>query len=80
MKDKPFSWYLQEALKELEKEDWDSERCEKLLTEYCNSVPAEVVIDNKTGETIQIKAESPEKALAEALKKLSPGVRTIVEE
>lgn len=39
-----------------------------------------VEIDSFSGETVRVKANSPEKALAEALSKLTPGVKTIVEE
>jgi len=37
-----------------------------------------VEIDSLSGETVQVKADSPEKALAEALQKLTPGVKTSV--
>jgi len=37
-----------------------------------------VEIDSLSGETVQVKADSPEKALAEALQKLTPGVKTVV--
>ncbi|MEO2083735.1 MAG: hypothetical protein ABGX12_06910 [Desulfurobacteriaceae bacterium] len=77
MKDKTFDCYLQEALKELEKpcEEFDSKKCEELIARAVR-----VVIDNTTGETVQVKAQTPEKALAEALSKLTPGVKTVVEE
>ncbi|WP_163327601.1 hypothetical protein GFV12_05230 [Desulfurobacterium thermolithotrophum] len=75
MKNKPFDYYLQEALKELEREDWNPKRCERLLTEGIK-----VVIDNESGETVEVSATSPEKALAEALSKLTPWVKTVVED
>lgn len=37
-----------------------------------------VEIDSLSGETLKVKADSPEKALAEALSKLTPGVKTSV--
>ena len=40
----------------------------------------QVVIDNTTGQAVEVKAQTPEKALAEALSKLTPGVKTVVEE
>jgi len=49
-----------------------SEKPEELFT------VAKVVIDNTTGKTVRVKAETPEKALAEALSKLTPGVKTTV--
>jgi hypothetical protein len=80
MKGKPFDWYLQEALKELEREN--DERAEKLLTKYCDELlkdaGVKVVIDNATGQSIPVESETPEGALAEALQKLTPGVKTIV--
>ncbi|SMO84699.1 hypothetical protein SAMN06269117_1452 [Balnearium lithotrophicum] len=36
------------------------------------------MIDNKTGQSIPVEAKTPEEALAEALQKLTPGVKTIV--
>jgi len=70
-----FKDYLREALEELEKEDWDYEKCERALKKAVS-----VVIDNQTGEEIKVSSKEPEKALAEALEKLTPGVKTIVEE
>jgi hypothetical protein len=75
MKNKPFDYYLQEALRELEREDWNKERCEELLTKA-----VEVVIDEQSGKTVRVSATSPEKALAEALSKLTPWVKTVVED
>ena len=40
----------------------------------------QVVIDNTTGQTVQAKAQTPERALAEVLSRLTPGVKTIVED
>lgn len=75
-KGKTFDYYLQEALKELEKpcEEFDSEKCDRFLTRCC-----QVVIDNQTGESVEVSpTEDPAKALAEALSKLTPGVKTSV--
>jgi len=58
MKDKPFKWYLQEALRELEMEN--EERAGELLTKYCGELLKEagvrVVIDNTTGKSVRVKA------------------------
>jgi len=77
MKDKTFEHYLQEALKELAKpcEEFNFQKCERLLGCACK-----VVIDNTTGQTVQVEAQTPERTLAEALSKLSPGVKTVVVE
>jgi len=77
MKGKPFDYYLQEALGELAKpcEEFNAQKCEKLLKRACR-----VVIDNTTGQTVQVKAQTPERALAEVLSRLTPGVKTIVED
>ena len=75
-KSNAFERYLQEALRELEKpcEEFDAARCERLLTRCCK-----VVIDNQTGESVEISpTEDPARALAEALSKLTPGVKTVV--
>ena len=80
MEGKPFEHYLQEALRELEREN--DERADKLLTKYCEELlkdaGVKVVIDNTTGESARVEAKSPEGALAEALSKLTPGVKTTV--
>ena len=72
---KSFKDYLQEAMEELEKENWDYKKCEKALKEAVS-----VVIDNTTEETVEVEAKEPAAALAEALSQLTPGVKTIVEE
>jgi len=40
MKGKPFDYYLQEALKELDKpcEEFDEQKCERLLEHYCSAL------------------------------------------
>jgi len=77
MNNRTFDYYLQEALKELAKpcEEFNAQKCERLLGRVCK-----VVIDNTTGQTVQVKAQTPERALAEALHKLSPGVKTVIVE
>ena len=80
MKGKPFDHYLQEALRELEREN--EKKADELLTKYCGELlkdaGVKVVIDNATGESVRVEAKSPEGALAEALSKLTPGVKTTV--
>ena len=75
-KSKAFERYLQEALKELEKpcEEFNAAKCERLLTKCCK-----VVINNQTDESVEVSpTEDPARALAEALSKLTPGVKTTV--
>ena len=72
---KSFRDYLKEAMEELEKENWNYEKCRRAVERAVS-----VVIDNTTEEVVKVKARKPETALAEALSKLTPGVKTIVEE
>ena len=73
--EKKFRDYLKEAMEELEKENWNYEKCRRTVERAVS-----VVIDNTTEEVVKVKAGNPETALAEALSKLTPGVKTIVEE
>ncbi len=75
MERKTFDYYLQEALREFEKENCDVEKCKKLFTKA-----VKVAISNDSEEVIEVEASSPEEALAKALSALTPGVKTIVAE
>ena len=72
---KSFRDYLKEAMEELEKENWNYEKCRRAVERTVS-----VVIDNTTEEAVKVRAGNPETALAQALSKLTPGVKTIVEE